>query len=180
MVYLFIANGFEEIEGLTVVDLMRRAGIEIQTVSITGEKTVTGSHGISVIADMNFDEADFEKCDMIVLPGGMPGTTNLCDHKELNDKIKEFYENGQNVAAICAAPMVFGRLGILAGHNATIYKGMEDELVGAKPCTDKVVVSKNVITSQGPGTAMDFALKLIEIIKGEDISNNVAKGLLYR
>lgn len=180
MVYVFLGEGFEEIEALTVVDLMRRASIDVETVSVMNSSVVTGSHEISVHADRLYNEADFNSCEMIVLPGGMPGTTNLCAHKELNKKIKEFHSAGKYIAAICAAPMVFGKAGILHGHEATIYSGMEDELTGAVVRNQKVVVSKNVITSKGPGTAMDFALKLIELIKGFDASEKVAKGLLYK
>lgn len=180
MVYVFLANGFEEIEALTAVDLMRRASIDVETVSIMDSKVVTGSHRISVQADRLYDEADFDACEMMVLPGGMPGTTNLCAHKALNEKLIEFHSAGKNIAAICAAPMVFGRAGILQGHEATIYSGMEDELTGAVVKNDRVVVSGNVITSKGPGTAMDFALMLIEILKGKEAADKVAKGLLYK
>lgn len=180
MVYVFLANGFEEIEALTAVDLMRRASIDVETVSIMDSKVVTGSHGISVQADRLYDDADFDACEMMVLPGGMPGTTNLCEHKALNEKLIEFHSAGKNVAAICAAPMVFGRAGLLQGHEATIYSGMEDELTGAVVKDERVVVSENVITSKGPGTAMDFALKLIELLKDKDAAEKVAKGLLYK
>lgn len=180
MVYVFLANGFEEIEALTVVDLMRRAVIDINTVSVNGDSVVKGSHGISVKTDIVYDQADFDVCEMMVLPGGMPGTTNLCAHKALNEKLVEFHDTGKKVAAICAAPMVFGKAGLLHGHEATIYSGMEAELTGAVVKDEKVVVSGNVITSKGPGTAMDFALTLIEILKGKEAADKVAKGLLYK
>lgn len=179
MVYLFLANGFEEIEALTVVDLLRRADLQIKTVSIMEDRLVYGAHGIGVEADILFDQGDYDRCAMLVLPGGMPGTTNLCNHRGLNEELKKFYAAGKPVAAICAAPMVLARAGILAGHKATIYTGMEAELLGADHGEGSVVVSGNVITSKGPGTAMDFALALIGQLKGREAAAAVAEGLLY-
>lgn len=180
MVYVFLANGFEEIEALTAVDLLRRANIQVKTVSIMEDKLVYGSHGIGVEADILFKEGLYDKCAMLVLPGGMPGTTNLCNHRELNEELKHFYEAGKPIAAICAAPMVLGRGGLLAGHEATIYEGMEEELVGAVGRDEKVVVSGNIITSKGPSTAMDFSLSLIEYLKGTECAEAVAAELLYK
>lgn len=180
MVYVFLANGFEEIEALTVVDLLRRADIQVKTVSIMEDKLVYGARGVGVEADILYREADCARCAMLVLPGGMPGTANLCNHRELNEELKEFYDSGKPIAAICAAPMVLGRAGLLHGHRATIYKCMEEELIGAKPVDEKVVVSENIITSQGPGTAMDFALKIIAFLKGEEKAAEIAAELLYR
>lgn len=179
MVYVFLANGFEELEALTVVDLLRRADIQVKTVSVMEERLVYGSKGIGVEADILFKAGDYEHCQMLILPGGMPGTTNLCNHRELNEELKAFYGKGKPIAAICAAPMVLGRAGLLAGHKATIYTGMEEELVGAKPMEDDVVVSDNIITSKGPGTAMDFALAIIEFIKGTQKAEEIAAELLY-
>ena len=118
---IFLADGFEEIEALTVVDLLRRANIEISTVSIMGRKNVTGSHNITVEADALLEETDFDSLDMLILPGGMPGTTNLADCKALTDKIKEFDEKDKMLCAICAAPTVFGKLGILKGKKACCF-----------------------------------------------------------
>lgn len=179
MVYVFLANGFEEIEALTCVDLLRRADIQVKTVSIMEDKLVYGSKGIGVEADILFKEGDYERCGMLILPGGMPGTTNLCNHRELNEELKSFYAAGKPVAAICAAPMVLGRAGLLGGHRATIYTGMEEELTGAVPTGEKVVVSENVITSKGPGTAMDFALAIIEYLSGGQKAREIAQELLY-
>lgn len=179
MVYVFLANGFEEIEALTVVDLLRRADIQVKTVSVMEDKLVYGSRGVGVEADILYRQGDYERCAMMVLPGGMPGTTNLCNHRELNEELKAFCEKGKPVAAICAAPMVLGRAGLLRGHRATIYKGMEAELIGAQPSPEKVVVSGNIITSMGPGTAMDFALSIIAYLKDEQKAEAVAAELLY-
>ncbi len=179
MVYLFLANGFEEIEALTVVDLLRRAELQVKAVSVMEDRLVYGAHGIGVEADIFFEQGDYERCAMMVLPGGMPGTTNLCNHRMLNEELKKFYQAGKPVAAICAAPMVLAKAGILAGHRATIYSGMEEELLGAEHGAENVVVSGNVITSKGPGTAMDFALAIIEYLKGREAASAVASGLLY-
>ncbi len=179
MVYVFLAGGFEEIEALTTVDLLRRAEIQVKTVSIMEDKLVYGAHGVGVEADILFKEGLYDRCAMLILPGGMPGTENLCNHRELNEELKDFYAAGKPVAAICAAPMVLGRAGLLEGHTATIYEGMEDELAGAVHSSQKVVVSGNVITSKGPGTAMDFALALIAYLKGDEKAEEIKKELLY-
>ena len=180
MVYVYLATGFEEVEGLTAVDVLRRAGIDAKTVSVTGEKTVVGAHGIAVEADILFEEADHEKCEMIVLPGGMPGALNLSEHKGLTDQIRAFAESAdKKVAAICAAPMVLAGCGVLDGRDATIYPGMEDHLRGANHTGESVTVSGNIITGKGPALAMEFALALVEALKGEKARADIAKGLLF-
>ena len=179
MVYVHLATGFEEIEALTVIDLLRRAGIEVKSVSITGEKRVMGTHGIPVEADIVYEEADYENCDMIVLPGGLPGADYLGEHEGLVKHIRCFAENDKYLAAICAAPQVFGAQGVVEGKKATIYPGMESCLNGAQPQDEIVVVDGKVITSMGPATAMPFALKLIEVLKGKEASEAVAGGLLW-
>ena len=180
MVYVFLAHGFEEIEALTAVDLLRRAEIQVKSVSIMEEKLVYGAHGIGVEADILLKAADFKNCAMLIFPGGMPGTTNLCNHKELIAEVKQFYADGKPVAAICAAPMVLAKAGIFDGHEATIYPGMEEELVGAVPTAGNVVKSGQLITSKGPGTAMDFALALITELKGEEKALEIRADLIYR
>ena len=127
-VYIFIADGFEEIEALTVVDLLRRAAIEISMISISGVIEVKGAHNISVLADALFEETDFNDADLLVLPGGMPGTTHLMEHEGLSNLLKEFHKKNKNLAAICAAPSVLGAKGILAGKRATCYPGFESKL----------------------------------------------------
>ena len=179
MVYVHLATGFEEVEALTVIDLMRRAGIKVKSVSITGDKRVMGTHDIPVEADLVYEEADYSECEMIVLPGGLPGADYLGEHKGLCDQIRSFAENDKYLAAICAAPQVFGAQGILEGKMATIYPSMESCLTGAQPQDEIVVVDGKIITSMGPATAMPFALKLIEILKGKETSEAVASGLLW-
>lgn len=180
MVYVFFAHGFEEIEALTAIDLLRRADIQVKSVSIMEERLVYGAHGIGVEADILFKEADMKRCAMLVFPGGMPGTTNLCNHQELIEEVKQFYADGKPVAAICAAPMVLAKAGLFDGHEATIYPGMEEQLVGAVPTAGNVVKSGQLITSKGPGTAMDFALALIAELKGEEKAREIREDLIYR
>lgn len=179
MVYVHLADGFEEVEALTIVDLLRRAGIEAKTVSIMKRKEVTGAHGITVMADMLFEDTDYEACEMIVLPGGMPGAEHLGNHEGLTKHIRCFAENDKYIAAICAAPMVFGAQGVLQGKKATIYPGMESLLTGAKCQTEQVVIDGKIVTSRGPATAMPFALTLIELLKDKNASGEVAAGLLW-
>ena len=177
---IFLADGFEEIEALTVVDLLRRANIEISTVSIMGRKNVTGSHNITVEADALLEETDFDSLDMLILPGGMPGTTNLADCKALTDKIKEFDEKDKMLCAICAAPTVFGKLGILKGKKACCFPGREDDLLGADVRTSSVTRDGHFITSRGMGTAIDFGLAIIEHYQGSDAATSMASKIVYR
>lgn len=179
MVYVHLANGFEEVEALTVIDLLRRAEIEVKSVSITGDKRVMGTHNIPVEADILYEEADYTECDMIVLPGGLPGADYLGEHEGLVKHINCFAENDKYLAAICAAPQVFGAQGVVDGKKATIYPGMEKCLKGALPQDEIVVQDGKIITSMGPATAMPFALKLIEVLKGKEASDAVAAGLLW-
>jgi len=180
MVYVHLAYGFEEIEALTVVDLLRRVDVPAKLVSVTGEKKVTGAHNISVEADLLFEEADYNECQMIVLPGGLPGTFGLRDHEGLCAKITEFAAAGKKVSAICAAPLVLGGLGVLEGKKATIYPGMEEHLAGAVHGEGRVVKDENIITSQGPGTAMDFALAIVETMCGEQVAEDLRKDLILK
>lgn len=179
MVYIHLATGFEEVEALTAADLLRRAGIGAQLVSLTGEKTVAGAHGLKIVADLLFEDGDYGSCEMIVLPGGMPGTNELAAHRGLCDKIREFDRDKKPIGAICAAPMVLGKLGILKGKKATIYPGMEEYLGGASHGQGKVVTDGNIITSMGPGTAMDFALALVEKLCGRSEAEKLREDLIF-
>lgn len=178
--YIFLADGFEEIEGLTVVDILRRAGIQIQMVSIMGRTAITGSHGIQVEADLLFEDGDLKDADLYVLPGGMPGTRHLGAHEGLGCLLKEAAEAGKKVAAICAAPSVLGGLGILEGKRAVCYPGFEEKLTGAKVSMDPVMVSENVITSRGMGTAIPFALKLTAELLGQETADKLAASIIYQ
>ncbi|MCM1253987.1 MAG: DJ-1/PfpI family protein [Clostridium sp.] len=167
-VCVFFANGFEEIEALTVVDILRRAGIDVDMVSITGEKKVTGSHKIAVEMDKLMEEVDFDKTDMIVLPGGMPGTTNLEASEALMARVEDFYKKEKYIAAICAAPSIFGHRGMLRGKEACSNPGFESHLEGAIVKKEPAVVSGHVITSRGMGTAIPFGLAILEQLQGKD------------
>ena len=177
---VFLADGFEEVEALTIVDLLRRAAINVEMISINGSLKVTGAHDISVNADSLFREGAYADCDMMFLPGGMPGTTNLAENVELSNEIKRFVKSRKYLAAICAAPSVYGQLGILEGKKATCYPGFEAKLVGAEILKDNVVKDDIFITSRGVGTAMDMALKIIEIFEGKGKADEISKGIIYK
>ena len=178
-VYIFLAEGFEEMEAVTPLDLLRRVGVDAKFVSVTGNKAVTGAHGVTYQADLLFDEIEPE-ADALVLPGGMPGTRNLQAHKDLAELLIAQYEAHRLVCAICAAPMVLGGLGITMGRTATIYPGMEEHLIGAFPSTDEVCVDGNVVTSRAPGTAIPFALKLAELLTDAATAESLTADIVYR
>ena len=178
-VFLFLAEGFEEVEALTPVDLLRRAGINCITVSISDKLEVTGSHGITIKADRIFDEKECIEGDAIILPGGMPGTINLSKHYGLKNVIIEYDKRKKLIAAICAAPTVLGEMGLLEGYKATCYPEFEDKLFGADVLTEKYVNDKNFVTSRGVGTSIPFALKIIEILEGEDTMNNIKNQIVF-
>lgn len=178
-VYIFLADGFEDIEGLTVVDLMRRAEIDVETVSIKETKEVTTSHGVILQTDLIFTDTDFSDADMLVLPGGMPGTKYLGAYEPLTKLLTEFYEKGGRVAAICAAPSVFADLGFLKGRKATSYPSFMDKLNGAVTTEEAVAVDGNVTTSRGLGTAIDFSLSLITQLSGKEKAEEIAESIVY-
>lgn len=176
---VFMADGCEEIEALTVVDLARRAGIEVAMISVTGEKLVKGAHGINFQTDIPAEYMDFDMLDGIVLPGGMPGTLNLGANDYVQKVIAEFASAGKLVASICAAPSVLGEAGLLKGKKATSYPGFEEKLVGADICIDAVAVDGNVITSRGMGTAIEFALAIIEYLMDKKTAEDLGRSIIY-
>jgi len=178
-VYEFLATGFEEVEMITAVDLLRRAGIEVCLVSITGELAVSGANDITVLADKKYEEVDFADGDMLVLPGGQPGTNNLGAYEPLRKLLEAWNDNNKRLAAICAAPIVFGQLGFLKGKQATCYPGCEGELTGAIISDAKVVSDGNITTSQGVGTAIEFAGEIIRILVDEEMANKVKTSIVY-
>lgn len=179
-VAVHFASGFEEVEALTVVDLLRRAGIEVIMTSIYDDLFVKGAHDIIVKTDKSISEVDYNSIDMIILPGGMPGTTNLDNNEYLKKQIQNFYDNNKYLAAICAAPMIFGKMGLLKGKKALSYPGFEKYLEGAEiPKNLTVVKSDNIISSRGLGTAIDFSSKIIEILINEEKSIEIKKAILY-
>lgn len=176
---IFMADGCEEIEGLTVVDLVRRAGCEIEMISITGQSMVTGSHGITFVTDLKKEDADFSEYDGIVLPGGMPGTLRLTEDETVRQVIKEYAKEGKLVAAICAAPSVLGPAGILEGKKATCYPGWEDKLTGAEYVKKAVVKDGNMITSRGLGTAIEFASEIVAYLLDENAAKKLKESIIY-
>ncbi|MCI9277352.1 MAG: DJ-1/PfpI family protein [Lachnospiraceae bacterium] len=177
---VFFAEGYEEIEALTVVDICRRCGLGVDMVSVTEELMVTGSHGIGVRMDKGFSSADFQEYDMAVLPGGMPGTKNLEAHEGLMAQVDAYYAGGKYVAAICAAPSIFGHRGILKGRRACCYPGIEAHLEGAEVTAGPVEIADNVITSRGMGTAMDFALAIVEVLCGKEKAQEMAEAVVHQ
>jgi len=176
---IFFATGFEEVEALTVVDLLRRAGMEAVCVSIENEKSVTGSHGITVMMNAGIDELDFEQYDVLVCPGGMPGTKNLEACTKLTAQIQNFSDKGKLIAAICAAPSIFGHMGLLEGKKACIFPGMEAELKGAEVVFDEAVKAGNVITSRGMGTAIAFGLEIVAALFDRETADKLGKTVVY-
>lgn len=167
---VFLAEGFEEIEAVAIIDVLRRGGIEIDTVSIEKDNYVTGSHNICIAADKSFEEASQKKYDGIVLPGGMPGTTRLESYLPLKEMISVYNKQEKLIGAICAAPKILGNMGILKGREAICFPGFEGELKGAIISKDNVAVSGHIITGKGAGKAIEFALAILESIKGEEIA----------
>lgn len=179
MIYVMLANGFEEIEALSFTDILRRAGVDVKTVSIYEEKLVIGSHGITVEADITIQDADKESMTAIVLPGGLPGTYNLRDSSAVKNLIEFASKNNMLMGAICAAPYVYDTLGYLNGIKATVNPGFESEMKNAILINERVVVDGNFITSQGPGTAHEFAAAFIAELKGKEYADELICEMLY-
>lgn len=179
MIYLFFATGTEEIEALGTADIIRRAGLDLQIVSITGQRTVTGAHGIRVETDALLSEVDFFDADMLIFPGGLPGATNLAACADLNERLIDHVHLGRPVAAICAAPLVLGRLGLLNGKRATCYPGFEAELKGATYTGALVEQDGLFITGKGPAAVFEFGYAIVERLKDKATADALAKGMLY-
>lgn len=181
MVYIFLADGFEEAEALVPADLLRRAGAEVKLVGVT-RKTVLGAHGISVNSDISLEQVQEEAAEMLVIPGGLPGVTNVAASERAMELLKSAAEEGCWVGAICAAPsVVLGPIGLLKERKATCYPGMEDGMDGAVAQVGKsVVVDGKFVTGEGPGAAFDFGLKLVEVLKGTETMQQVAHDACWR
>ena len=176
---VFLATGFEDMEAVGTIDILRRGNIETVTVSVTGNKTVIGVHNIPVIADELFENIDCSGYDALVLPGGGPGSVMLNQHEGVRKALVEHYESGKLIAAICASPRVFGSLGLLVGKKATCYPGIEPELTGATIIDEPTVTDGNIITGRGPGLVFDFGLAILNYLYGSpDVADEVAEGLL--
>jgi len=177
-VFIFLAEGFEETEAVATIDVMLRGKIDVTIISVTGKLLVTGAHGIAVQADALFENTDFSKGDMLVLPGGTPGAYNLNDHQGLKNLLLQYAKEGKRLAAICAAPLVLGGLDLLQGKKATAYPGFESKLKGAEYIQSAVVKDGNIITGRGPCFAFDFGLAIVEELQGKAKADEVAEGLL--
>lgn len=182
-VAVFLAEGVEEIEALTVVDLLYRAGIPCETVSITNSGVVSSSHDVSIVCDREIDDTrfQFDDYDMLVLPGGMPGTTNLGECDALTDQVAHFVAGGKQVAAICAAPTILAKLGLLEGRHATCFPDLTSVLEenGAILTEGSVVVDGNIITSRGMGTAIPFGLAIVAHYCGQDVADELARKIVF-
>ena len=168
---MLFATGYEEVEALTVVDILRRAGIECAMVAADDSEAVTGAHGICVSMD---------ECDIVILPGGIPGVPNLKANPKVEALVKKQNDRGAYVAAICAGPTALGAFGVLADKKATCYPGCEGQLMAKTHSTDSVVVDGNVITSRGVGTAIDFGLKIVEVMIDKTIADDLAEKIVYK
>ena len=176
---IMVANGYEEIEMLTVVDILRRAGLTCDIISVTGEQALTSSHRVTVLADVLYEDADFDSYDALAIPGGMPGTINLGEHAGVGEQLQRACAQGRLIAAICAAPTVFGKLGLLQGKKAICFPGMEDQLTGAEVTCEPVVRDGNIITSRGMGTAIDFGLAILSYFEDAATVEALAKKIVY-
>ncbi len=178
-IFLFLADGFETVEALAPVDVMRRAGLNVVTVSIMGRKEVLSAQNVTVVADALFEDTAFASGDGFVLPGGSVGTDNLSAHEPLRALLKEVFAQDKLVAAICAAPMVFGRIGILQGKRATCYPGCEGDLFGALYTAAAVEKDGNIITGCGPGASFDFGFAIVEQFCGEEVVNTLRSQMQF-
>jgi 4-methyl-5(b-hydroxyethyl)-thiazole monophosphate biosynthesis len=177
-VCVLLAEGFEEIEAVTIIDVLRRAEVEVVTLSVQGALDVKGSHGISVRADRMLREAARESWDMVVLPGGIPGSNHLRDSPEVQDLLKRQHRAGGRIGAICAAPIALGAAGLLEGKRATSYPGFEKELRGATCLAEPVVRDGTIVTSRGVGTALAFALELVAELSSRQVADELEKRML--
>ena len=180
MVYILLADGFEEIEALCPLDLLRRAGIDAKTVSVTEKRVVTGSHGIPVTADLELGQMDLTQLDMIVLPGGLKGVASIKGSPAALEAVRFAWENDKFVAAICAAPTILAMLGIAEGKSVTCYPGCEEQMGGAHMVCAAAVTDGKLITGASAGCAVPFALALITALKGQEEANRVAEQIVIR
>ncbi|MCF8361417.1 MAG: DJ-1/PfpI family protein [Prolixibacteraceae bacterium] len=171
---IHLANGFEEMEAIVPADVWRRAGFQVELVSITNDLQVYGSHDINVLADKTFEQADYTKFDMIYLPGGVTGANNLDNHEGLEKQLKIFAESDKVIGAICAAPLVLGHKNLLKGKKATCFPGFEDELLGAEIMGESIVTDGKIITGKGAGVAMQFALTVVAYFRGQKVADELA------
>lgn len=178
-VYAFLADGMEEVELLTVTDCLYRAKAEIVLVSVMGRKEVTSSHKVTILADCLIEDTDVSDADLLFLPGGMPGSTNLGECEILVEMLKKQIASRKRVAAICAAPIVLGMNGMLKGRNATCYPGYEDKLIGVRRIGKNIVTDGNITTGRGMGVALDMGLELVKLLFGREEADRIRKAIQY-
>ncbi len=180
-VFQFMADGFEDIEALIPVDVLRRGGVDIKTVSVNGSNIVESAHGVPMVTDLTFEEAEpmLQDADLLMLPGGLPGADNLNAHEGLKRALVAQAEAGKLVSAICAAPLVLGGLGLLRGKRATCYPGFENTLEGAEYTADLWTIDGNIITGEGPAAALPYAYSLLALLVSEEKAREVAEGMRY-
>lgn len=177
MIYMIFADGFEEIEAIETLDILRRAELDVLTVGLDGEM-VTGAHNVTVKTDIPLDDIEPEKLDMLILPGG-PGYVNLDKSKDVENLVMFCTEEGKYIAAICAAPSIIGKRGITKGKTVTCFPGYEDEMNGADVLCEKVVCDANIITARGAGAAADFGFKIVEVLKDKAAADALRKSMQY-
>ncbi len=178
MIYLFLADGFEETEGVVPFDILKRAGVDVKTVGV-GSNLITGDNGLKINTDLTDAQISFENLKGIVLPGGMPGTTNLENNENVKKCIDFCAEKHLMIGAICAAPSILGKKGLLSGKESCCYPGFEKYLTGAKISNESVTVCDNIITANGPGSAMKFGFKLVEYLRSQNAVKILKKGMMY-
>ena len=178
-VYVFLADGFEDVEALIPIDVLRRGGVEVVTVSTTEFPLVESAHGVNIEADIQFEQSDYQDADLLMLPGGMPGASNLNDHEGVKEALLAQAQAGKLVSAICAAPLVLGGLGLLKGKRATCYPGFEETLTGAEYTAELVTVDGNIVTGEGPAAAFPYAYTLLAMLTDEQTARGVAEGMRY-
>ena len=176
--YVFLSSGFEECEALGTVDVCRRADFDVVMTSVTGDLTVVSAHGVKIVADCLFEDCDFSDADLLMLPGGMPGSVNLRDHRGLKNVLQSHFASGRMLAAICAAPLVYGGMGILRDHRATCYPGCEDTLIGATYTGRLVEMDGQFITAKGPGAAFELGFAIVSRFKGAEAANRLREAMI--
>lgn len=181
-VYVFLADGFEDVEALIPVDVLRRGGVEVTTVSVMNDsQIVETAHGVQMVADAMIEDCDFSDADLLFLPGGMPGASNLYEHEGVREAVQQQAQAGKKVAAICAAPaVVLAQLGVLDGKKATCYPGFEKLLTKAQYTADLVTVDGNITTAEGPAAAFPFAYELLSQLVSREVSDQIAEGMRFK
>lgn len=179
-VYEFLANGCEEVEALAPIDILRRGGVEAVTVSVTGTTFVNTAHDVTIVADTKIEDVDLRDADMLLLPGGLPGATNLRDHKGVREALLAQAKAGKRIGAICAAPLVLGSLGLLEGRKATCYPGFEKYMTGATYTAELFTEDGNIITGEGPAATLPYAYKILSYFIGADRTADIEEGMMYK